>query len=339
MITNVGQLAALASNMMDASVITAAIKFRIPDTLSNGPKHLHELVQATQTQEEALSRLLKALVALGIVRETSPNLFEGTTLSQALVSRPNSVLPTLFKYWNDPIQVAAWSRLDETIRAGETIFPQISGGYSHFEYMRHHPDYAKVFHQAMAAFSQRMIPTILEAYDFNPYHSLVDIGGGNGKLMQAILERYPQASGRVFDLPEVVAQYKYAQGGELGERCTFEGGDFFETVPQHAEIYMLKNVLHDWGDEDCTRILRNIRQALEPGGRVLVIEHAMPTDHIPSRNTAMTNLSVLLFERAHSRQRSLPEFQQLFANSGLTLHNAIATTEQDFMIIEGYIQD
>jgi hypothetical protein len=207
----------------------------------------------------------------------------------------------------------AWSHLVESVRTGKNAF-RLAYGMDVWEYRAQHPEEAAIFDAAMASSSQLVIDSLLAAYDFGRFETIVDVGGGNGALLAALLAEYPKLRGVLFDQPHVV------EGVDLGPRCEVVGGDFFEAVPDGGDAYVLKWILHDWEDEQSTAILRTIRRT---GGTVLVIERLLgPPNEDPVAKLSDINMLV----GPGGRERTMEEFAALFDAAGYRLADSTSTT-------------
>jgi hypothetical protein len=183
-----------------------------------------------------------------------------------MTGAPDS-MRALFRLLCGPEQWRAWAELVPSIRAGQCAW-ELAHGMPVFEYYGAHPESAANFNAAMAQHTRDAAPAIVAAADFSRFRTVVDVGGGDGTLLTAILDAEPELEGVVFDVPEAV--------GEPADRRRVEAGDFFSSVPEGADAYVLKQVLHDWADEPVTAILRSCRAAMRPDARLLILERVLP---------------------------------------------------------------
>jgi hypothetical protein len=208
-----------------------------------------------------------------------------------------------------PYHFAAWSHLLHSVRTGETAFTAVHG-VDTWTYRAGHPEEGGVFDAAMTALSRRVTAGVLEAHDFSGYAVIADIGGGRGALLSAILARHPGARGILFDQPGVVADAR------PGERCDVVAGDFFERVPEGADAYILKSILHDWDDAPAIAILRSIRQAAAPGSAVLIVERRLgPPNAEPAGKLSDLNMLV----GTGGRERTRDEYAALLDAAGYAI--------------------
>lgn len=254
-----------------AQAIHAAAKLRVPDLLASGPKTINELAAESGAHPPTLERLLRVLTTFDMFASTPDGRFRNTALTEKLRSDYSSserlsamFLPASF-LWR-PL-----GELYEAVRTGEPSFQRIFG-QNFFEYLNAHPDDAAVFNAVMTQGVAWTTPALLAAYDFSRFERLVDVGGGEGALLHGILAATPGLHGVLFDLPKVVAGASHILAGDIAARCQIVGGSFFESVPEGADAYVLKGVLHDWPDQDAAEILRNTRKAIGKDGTLLLIE-------------------------------------------------------------------
>jgi SAM-dependent methyltransferase len=221
------------------------------------------------------------------------------------------------------------------VRTGQPAFRKHAPDGDAFSSMD--PEQQQVFDAAMATFAPQTAAAIAAAYDFSPFGTVLDVGGGNGALLIGILGAHPRLRGSVFDRPQVAdgARSRLAEAG-LAARCQFVAGDFFASVPEGADAYLVKHVIHDWNDEQALRILRNIRRAMRPGARLLVAEGVYPPridGSLASRGAAANDVNMLV--ATGGRQRSEDEFRSLYDAAGFTLTKLVPTASPAVCLIEG----
>jgi SAM-dependent methyltransferase len=215
----------------------------------------------------------------------------------------------------------AWGRLLDAVRTGRPSFELVFGA-PRFAWLGQNPEAAALFQAAMVALGDEVVEPVATAYPFGDLDLVVDVGGGHGRLLAAILARYPSVEGILFDLPAGIAAAEAGLGGPL-PRCKLVAGDFFEAVPEGADAYVLKKVLHDWSDDDAVRILANCGRAIVPGGRVLVVETLVPAGNAPDPIKVMdVNMLVV----TGGRERTADEFAALFGRAGLKAGRVVPTS-------------
>jgi SAM-dependent methyltransferase len=229
----------------------------------------------------------------------------------------------------------SWKELEYCVRTGQPAFRKHSPDGNAFSNMD--PEQQAVFDAAMATFAPQTAMAIAAAYDFSQFGTVIDVGGGNGALLIGILGANPRLHGIVFDRPEAAggARSKVGEAG-LAARCQVVAGDFFASVPEGADAYLLKHVIHDWNDEQATRILRNCRRAMKPGAKLLIAEGVYPAridTSLPSRGAAANDVNMLVV--AGGRQRSEDEFRSLYDAAGFSLTKIIPTLSPTVCLIEG----
>jgi len=306
----------------DTQFVALAARLGIADLLSDGPLTSDQLADATGSNPDALYRVLRVLAVRGIFAELPERRFATTPISDLLRTQHPASRRELAVFDAGP-WYRAYGALSHTVATGETAFRHVHG-MSLFEYLANHPDEARMFDRRMTNFSSAEIPQIVEAYDFSRARTVVDVGGGEGRLLSAILRAYPALRGIVFDQPHVVDGAENGlREGRVADRCTTVGGNFFESVPAAADLYLLKWIIHDWEDDDAVKILANCARAMDPAGRVvlaeLVIGAANSGDDGPLLDVHMMLLP-------GGRERTEAEFAQLFAAAGLRLTRVIVTS-------------
>lgn len=209
-----------------------------------------------------------------------------------------------------------------SMKTGAPAFDYVFGT-SHFKYFEDHPGAALVFDEAMSSRSSAENAAIISAYDFTKAGTVVEIGGGQGTLMAAMLGESVVSRGILFDVPHVIDALARRKSVTLGSRCKLVAGDFFVEVPSLGDVYVMKKVLHDWDDERVSTILRNCRRAMKPDGRLLIIEPVIPVGNVPSFNKLLDLL--MLVWTSGGRERTLDEHNELLVSEGFHLDRSIRT--------------
>lgn len=304
-----------------SQAIYVAAKLGVADLLVDGPRPVEALATETETHAPSLHRVLRALASVGVFTETSPHTFGLTPMASLLrTDTPDSMAALAMMYAEE--QYLAWSNILHSVRTGETAFAH-HFGMSYFAYLGQNPASDRVFNAAMTGYTMQLVGAVIEAYDFSPFQTLVDVGGSYGTLLSAILQRHPTTRGILFDQPHVVAAAgkQLAQSGIAG-RCTTVGGDFFVEVPAGGDVYLLAQILHDWDDERSTAILRQCRRAIPEHGKLLVIELVLPTGEEPFIGKWL-DLHMLVLLGA--RERTAEEYGTLFRAAGFELTRVVPT--------------
>jgi len=301
-----------------------AVKLGVPDLLRDGPVSAEALAAATGTNAPALRRVLRLLVSTGVFDEHDDGGFALTELSQALrADVPGSARNVVLLFAGLATQ-DAWRELEHCVRTGEPAFRK-RGLDDAFAEMAADPETSAIFDAAMADFTRLVAVGVAATYDFSGLGTLVDVGGGNGALLIGILRAHPHLRGVVFDQPHAAerAEREIAAAGLAG-RCTAVGGDFFASVPDGGDAYLLKHVLHDWDDERAATILRNCRRAMRPDARLLVVESVYPPRidrSLASRGAAANDVNMLV--NTGGRQRSETELRALYEAAGFALRRIV----------------
>jgi len=304
---------------MAVQAIHAAAKFGLADLVASGPKSVHELAEATHTHGPSMARLLRALTSLGIFAEDTTGRFQQTALSEMLRSdHPESIRPSAMMLGAHFIWKPSGG-LEETVRTGQPSFERIYGA-PFFDYLAGHSEDAAVFNAAMSS-SPEHLDTIAGAYDFSRFERMVDVGGGHGLLLAAILSANSRLRGVLYDLPSVVAGASGLRQEPIGQRCEIIGGDFFKEVPAGADAYILKGIIHSWNDKAALTILKNCRRAIRPDGTLLLVETMLT----PSTDPARALMDMLMMVLTSGRERTEPEFRSLLQEAGFSMVQVIRT--------------
>jgi len=321
------QMNQLIRGYWTTQAIFVAAELRIADLLSDGPKYPDELGRQAGVKGDMLYRVLRALASIGIFAEDLEGRFMLTPLAETLCGDSGQ---RAYARLHGQELYQSWEKLLEAVRTGDAGFVK-AFGMPAFEYFSKNPERGAVFDKAMTGHHGREGDPMLDAYDFSAFNSLVDVGGGNGSLLIAILKRHPHMHGVLFDLPRVVDRARtVVEDAGFRERCRVVGGTFLESVPSGADVYLLRHIVHDWSDEDSATILRNCRSAMKPAGKVLVVEIVVPAGNDPSFAKWMD----LMMVTYGGKERSEKQYRHLFALAGLQL-TRIVPTNAGISVIEG----
>ena len=320
------QMNQLIRGYWTTQAIFVAAELQIADLLADGPKHPDELGRLSGVKGDMLYRVLRALASIGIFAEDAEGRFMLTPLAETLCGDSGQ---RAYARLHGQELYQSWAKLLEAVRTGDAGFVE-AFGMPAFEFFSKNPERGAVFDKAMTGHHGREADPMLDAYDFSPFNSLVDVGGGNGSLLIAILNRHPKMHGVLFDLPRVVDRARAAVENSFRERCRLVGGSFLESVPNGADAYLLRHIVHDWRDDDAAQILRNCRKAMKPGGRVLVVEIVVPAGN----DASFAKWMDLMMVTYGGKERSEKQYRQLFAQSGLQL-TRVVPTNAGISVIEG----
>lgn len=317
-----------------ARSIYVATKLGIPDLLRDSPRSTVDLAAVTKTHEPSLYRLLRGLASVGIFSEVEQRQFAQTPFSRVLYpDAPDSIYHWILAL-GDTWQWEPWVNLEHSIQTGETAFSRYHG-VSIWGYFNKHPEAEKNFGLGMTDFSQIVNEPVTLAYDFSASSTLVDIGGGHGSFLTGILKQCPEMKGILFERPAVIEEAKKHIGEDLKERCTLIGGDFFEEVPEGIDVYIIKQCLHNWGDEHGIKLLRACRKAMRPDSKILIVDRVLVSDreHDPF-NTLNKYWDIIMLAIAGGKERTKDEFARIYEASGIKL-TRIIPTHTPLSIVEG----
>jgi hypothetical protein len=305
----------ITSSWMSHAALVAA-ELRIADLLRDGPRTADDLAVATSTHGPSLRRLLQALCALDLCRERDDGAFEITETGALLGAAAPLSLRHWAIWWGAHLG-PVWGQLLHSVRTGRSARTLLHGteGFGHLD---RDPETAAVFHRALRELTRLAAAHVVTACDFSRFARVVDVGGGHGELLAAVLAASPSSRGVVYDLPHARdgAERAIADAG-LSGRCEFAAGDFFHSVPVGADAYLVKSVLHDWDDADAARILAAVRRALTGAARLFVVEQVLPDRRTPTdvhRSLSRSDLTMLV--ALAGRERTESEFRALLAAAG-----------------------
>ncbi len=317
------RLSQMISGIAATHMVFAAAKLCIADRLKDGPKSSDELARDVSAHPRALFRLLRGLTALGIFAEIEPGHFSLTPMAELL----RSDVPGSMRSWAT-IQGEEWARdsWGNILYGVKTNKPAFSDqhGMGIYDYFAKHPEAAAGFNDAMTCVSGQEAAAVLATYNFAGIRNIVDVGGGHGRMISAVLGANPQMRGVLFDLPSVVkGAKKPIESTGVSDRCQLESGDFFESVPGDGDAYILKSIIHCWSDERALTILRNCRRAMKEDGRLLLVERDLPASGEPSFSKIF-DVIMLVFQDGFERTEA--EYSRLMEASGFQLIRVLRTT-------------
>jgi hypothetical protein len=317
--------AALRTRLLDlmqgyraTCILLTAIKLGVLEHLRAGPASTQELAEKLGADLSSLQRFLRALEVIGLV-EPLANAVALSPMGRLLIDhdaglRDRSIL-------SREEYLPAWLELGHSVMTGEPAFPAVFG-MNVWEHRKSHPELGECFDRAMADLHARARRSVLGAHDFSGSPLVVDVGGGRGALIAEILRQYPNASGVLFDQPQVVegARPLLAAAGVL-ERCRIAGGSFLDSVPADGDVYILQYILHDWDDDHCATILRNCRAAMRASSVLLVVENIVPEGARPADFVTMLDLHMMVM--LGGRERTVGEYRSLLRSAGLEVQRCV----------------
>ena len=309
-------LLGLINGFQITQAIRVASTLRVADHLSDRARSVGELAALTKSHPDSLYRLLRALAAVGVFREEEGRTFTLTPVGDCLRTDSTTPLGAWAEVVGSPYFWQAWGHLLHSIQTGENAFQDLNG-QNVWQFRAEHPEHGAIFDRAMSQLSRDSAEAVIRAYDFSSFRHIVDVGGGQGLMLAAMLRAHPHMRGTLFDQSGVVAGARaiLEERGVI-ERCRIVGGSFFETVPEGADAYLMRVVVHDWEDNEAIAILKVCRRAMGETAKLLLVERLVaPPNEMPA--TKFGDLNMLV--SPGGRERTREEFSELLAKSGFDL--------------------
>ncbi|MFN6462837.1 MAG: methyltransferase [Nostoc sp. DedVER02] len=317
------RLLEMASVYEQSQCLYVVAKLKVADYLVDAPKNIESLAAELNVQVEPLDRVLRYLHELGIFGQDRFGRYTLNKVSEFLVSNhPQSMQNVVALYNEEPY--TAWSHLLHTVKTGENAFTS-TYKMSLYEYHEAHPNSADIFNRGMNSISIPLDQAVASDYNFSIYHTLADIGGGQGNLLKQIIQRYPSVQGILFEtaavlIEEVKEEWQY---DPLASRIKLQIGDFFNSVPTDVDAYILKGVIHNWPDDKVVQIYKTIYQNMKPETQLLLMEPVILEDD-PLRR-AKLNLDVNMMVINNSRERTIEQHRRLLEKSGFKITKVVPT--------------
>ncbi len=313
----------MASAYEQAQCLYVAATLKVADHLVDGPKAVESLARELEVQPDPLSRVLRYLHELGVFGRDASGRYALNQVSEFLVTdHPHSQRDIVILSNGEAF--TAWGNLLHTVKTGENAFAYTHGVRT-FEYHRKNPAFGAVFDRAMVSVSALPDQAIAQDYDFSTYRTLADIGGGRGNLLREIVLRYPALQGILFDTAAVLTEELREQWRQdpLGSRVELQVGDFFESVPADVDAYILKDVVHNWPDDEVIRLYSSIHRTMKQEARLLVAELVIAQDD-PLRRVKL-NLDVNMLVIHSGQERTAAQHRQLLEKSGFKMTRIVPT--------------
>lgn len=313
-----------------SQAITAAADLGVADALHAGPLAIDELATKVGADPDALRRLLRVLIGKGIFVHRNDGRYQLNPMAELLRSDGAVSMAAMARFVGARQHREHWSMLTATIKSGGAAVPALRGK-EFFDYLGDDPEFAQIFNDAMTSMSGATIGPVIDAYDFTPFRTIVDVAGGHGRLLAAILSSAPESQGVLYDLPEVIAGAPaLLRESGVAERVRLAEGSFFDGVPAGGDAYILKHIIHDWDDDPSVQILRNVHSAAATGATLLLIETVIPDDDSDSA-AKLTDMEMLLANQG--RERTADEYRRILEQTGFRLMRVVDTASR-FNIIE-----
>jgi hypothetical protein len=320
------ELREISNGHIRAKAVYAAAKLGLADLVGDKPTKVSHLAEKTNTNEDALYRLLRFLSGIGVFREHDERAFSNTAVSEflktdhmfsergAIIMRGEQMSP-------------GFEEILHSIQTLETGFSKRFGS-SLFEFLKSDEAAFNTFQTAMRSMTVFEAHAVMEAYDFSKFEKIVDVGGGNGTNLSEILAANPGISGTLFDLESSIEMAKNGAGGPL-PRCELVVGDFFESITDGGDLYILKNILHDWYDDKAIEILKNCRQAMAVDSKLIIVERLLEP---PNKHSNVSNQDMTMMVVVGGLERREDEFSSLVEQAGFQLERAIKTTADIYVL-------
>jgi hypothetical protein len=320
----------MITGSMVTQAVYAAAELEIADVLNEGPMTATQVAERVHAHPETTYRLMRLLASYGLFTEGDDGRFDLAPIGDALrADAPLSMRPIALLI-GDPTHWEDWSHFTDAVRTGEPAVDKLRG-MSTWEYVMANPEYGAVFFAGMGALSTLETEPVLAAYDFSRFDRIVDVGGGLGVLLSAVLGKAQNATGVLSAPPSVEAGQEALERAGIADRCTVDGRQIFEAVPADGDAYLVKHVLHDWPEQQVRKVLENIRAAISPTGKLLVMEFVLPEGDQPHTGKL---IDLWLHLLVGGRERTEAQYRELFASTGFRL-TRIIPTEIPLSIIEG----
>lgn len=320
-----------STGMIHTMTLAAMTRFGIADVLASGPLAADEIAARVGTDADATHRTLRWLAGVGVFALRSDGRFENNRLSRGLLRGRRTRGREWTQYFGSLTNLAAWCDFDRTLETGKNAFERVMGE-SIWAWFDRHPDERENFAHAMMGITVAIAPLVAGLFPFGESSVICDVGGGTGTLLSELLVRHPHLRGILADAPGVCAKAgELLAGRGVADRVEITAANFFESVPLGADTYVLKSVLHDWSDEQCLAILRNVRRAVPAGGRVLLVEFLVERNDTMGVGP-MIDLQMMM-ACCEGRERSRADHERLLRDSGFALGRVFA--HPSISVIEG----
>lgn len=313
----------IATGYMASAALYVAAHLRVADHLIGGSKSVEELAAGTGANADALYRILRLLVSLGVFENVGPRRFALNPSADMLRQDVHGSVHAIAHFLPDPMHFRVYANLLDSVRTGVPAV-DTTLGKPLFDYLAHDPAYSAIFNDAMTAISVPVAAAAIAAYDFSGFGVIVDVGGGHGEVLTSILKSCPRSRGVLAEISHVAegARPRIAAMG-LADRCEAVACDFFRAVPPGGDVYVMKHIIHDWDDARALKILGNIAQAMgDKRGSVVLLETVIPEGSEPDMGKFI-DIEMLAFPGG--KERTAHEFRELFHEAGFDLTRVVAT--------------
>jgi len=311
--------------------VGVAVELGLPEKLAAGPRSASDLARECNAHEKSISRLLRVLVAMGVLTRDGEDRFALTPLGDELREERQGPLA---RYLTSEPHWMSWLHLGHSVRTGERAFDFVHR-MRDWDYYASHPEHGAIFDHAMSAITKPVSKAVATAYDFSQFRVVADVGGGDGTMLIEILNRNPKLRGLIYDLPGVIERTRHRlEDAGVHDRVEMVGGSFLESVPAGADLYIMKSIIHDWEDADANRILKHLRAAAgDKNAPLLLIERVLGDDSAQEDiDNLLSDLNMMV--NLGGQERTEAEYAAMLANAGFRLERVIPTGTV-FYILEG----
>jgi orsellinic acid C2-O-methyltransferase len=322
----------LVSGFRAYMMMVAACRLNLPDLLAAGARTADEVAASTKTHPPSMQRLLRGLAVWGVLAEMPGGRFASTPLSDHFRSDRPGLRNLTIMLSEEGYE--AWGDLMYTLLTGKPAYEHLYGK-SHFARLAEEPEMAAHFNAAMVEISTRVARAFISSFDFTGVSSIVDVGGGNGGILLAVLQAHPGMRGILFDLAQGLAGARESiEAAGVADRVTLQEGSFFEAVPSGADLYLLKSIIHDWDDERALAILQTCRKAMGDRARLVLLERRFP-ERIANADEMLTTVmgDLHMMVVLGGKERTDKEYRELMTGAGLRLARVVPT-ETEFAAFE-----
>src|SRR5437016_7361567 len=315
-----------------SQAIAVAAELGMADLLKDGPRTAADIARTVNASEDGVYRLLRALGSVGLFAETGNRRFRLTPLGKLLCTEAPQALGAYARFVGHESTWRPWGELGHSVRTGQPAFDRVFA-MPIFEYFAKMPEAAAVFDAAMTSISTWESKAVVAGYDFSGINTLVDVAGGHGLMLATILKANRKMRGILFDLPHVTAgATALLQSAGVADRCEIVSGDFFASIPEGSDAYIMKHIIHDWDDDRASEILQNCHHAMQRRGKVLIVDAVIPPGNRAHFGKLLDLEMLVLTPRG--RERTQAEFRKLLKRSGFRLRRVLST-ETHLSVVEG----
>jgi hypothetical protein len=328
------QLVQMGRAFMVSRIVYAAAKLGLADQLASESKNAAELAGSMHVDAPSLHRLMRALASLGILTERSEQCYALTALGEALkTGAPGSARASVLMQGSPWFQ-NSFDHVADAIQTGKNGFEKVHNQQL-FDYLAQHPEDGSLYNEAMAGLTSQEPAAVVAAYDFSPFNTIIDVGGGTGNMIAAVLTRHPGLRGVLFDRPHVVADAApLLEAKALSSRIRIEAGDFLQTVPHGGEAYVLSHIIHNFSEDQCLTILGHVHEAMKLTGRLLIIETVLLPGDVPDLGK-MLDMTMLAVGRG--QERTEIEYSHLLSRAGFRLIRVVPTKSRVSVVEAGRV--